>query len=247
MKEITTLTVMGYPLLRESLTQIEIGEQKQVINTLNPHSYILAKSDQPFEEALRASDLLLPDGSGMVLAAQQINQESLTKVAGSDLHHHLLQELDRSGGSCFYMGARDHTLGRIEARLKREYPNLRVGFYAPPSREVFSTEESQEIISQVNAFKPDVLFVGLTAPKQEKWLHAHQELLEFKIGCCVGAVFDFYAGTIQRSSQFWIDHHLEWLPRLFREPKRMWRRNFISTPLFLLDMLRFKLGWKCRA
>jgi len=84
----------------------------------------------------------------------------------------------------------------------------------------------------------------MTAPKQEKWLHQHKDDLEFTISSCIGAVFDFYAGTVERPKQIWIDLNLEWLGRLVKEPKRMWRRNFVSTPLFLFDLLLFKFGIK---
>ena len=90
------------------------------------------------------------------------------------------------------------------------------------------------MISAVNSFAPDALFVGMTAPKQEKWVHEHRDRLNAPLICPVGAVFDFYAGTVRRSGEFWIRMGLEWLPRLIREPKRLWRRNFISTPLFLV-------------
>ncbi|MDC0590214.1 WecB/TagA/CpsF family glycosyltransferase, partial [Porticoccaceae bacterium] len=79
----------------------------------------------------------------------------------------------------------------------------------------------------------------MTAPKQEKWLFQHSEQLCFKVASSIGAVFDFYAGTVDRPSDFWIKIHLEWLPRLLKEPKRLWRRNFISTPVFIFDIIKY--------
>ena len=84
----------------------------------------------------------------------------------------------------------------------------------------------------------------MTAPKQEKWLHKHKDQLNFKVASSIGAVFDFFAGTVERPCQIWIDFHLEWMGRLIKEPKRMWKRNLISTPLFLFDMFLFKLSLK---
>ena len=142
------------------------------------------------------------------------------------------------------MGASQHTLDKIHERIAREYPSVKVGSYSPPFKPEFTDEENAEIIAKVNAFGPDVLFIGMTAPKQEKWLHAHKEQLNFKIASSIGAVFDFYAGTVVRPSQLWIDMHLEWLPRLLKEPKRLWKRNFVSTPLFLKDMMLYKTRLK---
>ena len=239
------LKIMTYDVFVDDLSSIKIDpSRKQVINTINPHSYITAKDDNAFREALQASDTLLPDGSGIVLAAKQINKEQIKKIAGSDLHVYLLEELEKVGGSVFYMGSSQNTLDKIHERIAKEYPNIRVGSYSPPFKAEFSEEENDEIISKVNDFNPDVLFIGMTAPKQEKWLHEHKERLNFKIASSIGAVFDFYAGTVVRPSQFWIDLHLEWLPRLMKEPKRLWKRNFVSTPLFLTEMMLYKTGVK---
>ena len=240
-----TLKVMNYDVFIDDLSSIKIDQdKKQIINTINPHSYVTAKDDKVFAEALDASDTLLPDGSGIVLAVKQINKEHIQKIAGSDLHIHLLEVLDKTGGSVFYMGASQKTLDKIHHRIAEEYPFVKVGSYSPPFKAEFSKEENDEIVSKVNAFSPDVLFVGMTAPKQEKWLHENKDVLDYKIASSIGAVFDFYAGTVQRPSQFWLDLHLEWLPSLLKEPKRLWRRNFVSTPLFLIDMLLFKIGIK---
>ena len=97
------------------------------------------------------------------------------------------------------------------------------------------------MVEAVNNFKPQILFVGMTAPKQEKWVYTHKSQLDAKIICSIGAVFDFYAGTVKRPGKFWIQLGLEWFPRLLREPKRLWRRNFVSTPLFLWDVCLEKI------
>jgi len=243
--EVKTINVMGYHVLAEDIEIIKIDDDaKRIINTINPHSYVTAKNDMVFQSALLDSDMLLPDGSGKVLAAKQISKVQIKKIAGSDLHIHLLTELNKKGGSCFYMGARQETLDKIKERLSKEFPNVKAEFYSPPYRENFLGTENDEILKNIKAFDPDVLFVGLTAPKQEKWLYRNKDKLDFKVACCIGAVFDFYAGTVQRSSPFWVKHHMEWLPRLARDPKRLWRRNFVSTPVFLKDMMLFKAGIK---
>jgi N-acetylglucosaminyldiphosphoundecaprenol N-acetyl-beta-D-mannosaminyltransferase len=231
------LNVMSYDVFNDDLSMIKIDTDKKIIvNTINSHSYITAKEDEQFRDALNKSDILLPDGSGMVLAAKVINKSVIKKIAGSDFHYYLLKELNKSGGKCFYMGASEDTLMKIEQKIAKEFPNIIVESYSPPFKAVFSKEENDEIISKINAFKPAVLFIGMTAPKQEKWLDEHKEALHFNIATSIGAVFDFYAGKVERPAQFWLDLHLEWLVRLLNEPKRLWRRNFISTPLFLIDM-----------
>jgi len=234
------MKIMNYEVFTDSLNSLTLSK-KQVINTINPHSYVTAKKDKLFYEALQTSDLLIPDGSGIVIAAKQINKQSIKKIAGADLHKFLLEEMDKKSGKVFYMGAAQKTLDKIREKIKVQYPNIIVDSYSPPFKSEFTDEENQIICEKINNFKPDVLFIGMTAPKQEKWLHQHKDNLDFTISSCIGAVFDFYAGTVERPNQIWIDLNLEWLGRLIKEPKRMWRRNFISAPLFLLDMLKFKI------
>jgi N-acetylglucosaminyldiphosphoundecaprenol N-acetyl-beta-D-mannosaminyltransferase len=235
---------MSYNVFTDDINQLQITQGKQIINTINPHSYVTAKSDSLFETALRDSDILLPDGSGIVIAAQKLHGLQIKKIAGTDLHLHLLQQLNNGHGKCFYMGASQSTLDKIKEKLAVEYPNITAVFYSPPFKPEFSDEDNAAILKAVNDFEPDVLFVGMTAPKQEKWLHQHKAALNIKIACSIGAVFDFYAGTVIRPSQFWINIHLEWFPRLLKEPKRLWRRNFVSTPLFLWDLMMYKAGIK---
>jgi N-acetylglucosaminyldiphosphoundecaprenol N-acetyl-beta-D-mannosaminyltransferase len=239
------VSLMGYDVFNDDLSSINImNSNKKIINTINPHSYVVAKTDDVFKEALLASDTLIPDGSGIVIAAKQIYDIKINKIAGADLHLYLLSELDKYSGTVFYMGAASNTLVKIKERLAIDFPNVKVGTYSPPYKNNFSDGDNEVIIKQINSFSPDVLFIGMTAPKQEKWLYQHSEQLNFKISSSIGAVFDFYAGTIDRPSQFWINIHLEWLPRLLKEPKRLWRRNFVSTPLFLFDLIKEKIARK---
>ena len=237
------MNIMNYEVFTDELNTLNLSK-RQIVNTINPHSYVTAKDDKLFFEALQKSYLLIPDGSGIVMAAKQIHKKNIRKIAGADLHKFLLEEMNKKSGKVFYMGASQKTLDKIHEKIKLEYPNVIVESYSPPFKPEFSDEENQEIIGRINNFNPDVLFIGMTAPKQEKWLHTHKSKLNFTISSSIGAVFDFYAGTVERPSEFWVDMHLEWLPRLLKEPKRLWRRNLISTPLFLLDMLLFKLGIK---
>lgn len=237
------MKIMNYNVFANSLDSLDLSTKK-IINTINPHSYITAKYDKLFFEALQYSDFLIPDGSGICLASKSINKKSIKKIAGADLHKFLLQNMNKEGGKVFYMGSAKKTLEKIEKRINKEYPNIKVASYSPPYKDEFLEKDNQEIINRVNEFKPDVLFIGMTAPKQEKWLYTNKDRLEFTVASCIGAVFDFYAGTVERPSSIWINLHLEWLGRLLKEPKRMWRRNFISTPYFLIDVFLFKFGFR---
>lgn len=216
-------------------------KSKTFINTINPHSYCMAEKDADFKNALLSSDVLLPDGIGIVWAGKVLKDIKISKIAGFDIFIYLLDYLEEHKGSCFFLGASQNELDLIRSKAAVEYPNITIGMFSPPFKSEFSAEDSKEMCDQVNAFKPDVLFVGMTAPKQEKWVHAHKNALNVQITCCIGAVFDFYAGTIKRSHPFWIKHGLEWLPRFFKEPKRLAERNLVSTPKFIMEVFKAKL------
>ena len=150
--------------------------------------------------------------------------------------------MNSAGSRCFYLGSSERTLRKITNRIKRQYPNIILGTYSPPYKPQFSDEDNEQMIAAVNSFKPDVLFVGMTAPKQETWAFEHKNNLDAKIICSIGAVFDFFAGTVRRPSKFWINLGLEWFIRLLKEPKRMSRRYLYYGPVFVYLMLKYKLG-----
>ncbi|MBU2947841.1 WecB/TagA/CpsF family glycosyltransferase [Zobellia uliginosa] len=238
-KETNTLNVLNYPVYKLDLNQLN-GTKKLLINTINQYSFCIAEKDTKFKEALLQSDVLLPDGIGIVAAAKFINKEKITKIAGADLHAYFLEKLDKESGSCFYMGSSESTLVKIKKRLHKEFPNIKVGTYSPPFKPEFNTEDNTAILEAVNSFSPDVLFVAMTAPKQEKWSYQFKNELNTQYICSIGAVFDFYAGTITRPSKFWQNLGLEWLGRLLKEPKRMWKRYIYYGFVFAGHLVKHK-------
>lgn len=239
-KSYNTTSCLGYELFADSLGSIPLN-QKIEIDTINQYSYCIAEEDPEFKAALKASDVLLPDGVGMTWASKFLNGNSIKKIAGADIHQYMLEEMNKRKGSCFYLGASQRTLDCIQNKISKEFPNITFGAYSPPYKSSFSLEDSNLMIEKVNEFKPNVLFIGMTAPKQEKWSHSYKKELDANIICSIGAVFDFYAGTVQRPSKIWIDLGLEWLGRFFKEPKRMWRRYFYYGGIFVFQMIGKKL------
>jgi N-acetylglucosaminyldiphosphoundecaprenol N-acetyl-beta-D-mannosaminyltransferase len=231
---------MGYNLFNGNLNSIP-DSKKTVINTINQYSFCVAERDEEFKKALKSSDILLPDGIGIVAAVKSVTGYSLKKISGTDLHENLLERLNGKKGRCFYLGSNENTLNKIKERLTVEYPDITFETFSPSYKKQFSDEENREMIAAVNAFKPDVLFVGMTAPKQEKWVTTHKTEIDAKLICSIGAVFDFYAGTVNRPSEFWINLGLEWFIRLCKEPKRMWKRYIYYGPIFAWALIKEKL------
>lgn len=222
-----------------------IPKGKVLINTINAHSYNTAQNDGLFAEALTNGDYLIPDGASIVKACRWLNAKSqpVERIAGWDLFQIEMERLNKEGGRCFFMGSSEKVLSRIREKAAVDYPNMTVDTYSPPYKPEFSDEDNAAIIKAVNDANPDLLWIGMTAPKQEKWTYSHWKDLD--IHChvgTIGAVFDFYAGTAKRAPQWWQNHSLEWLYRLIKEPKRMWRRYVIGNPLFLWNICKEKFS-----
>ncbi len=230
----------------ESFTELyQISSGKCLINTINAHSFNTAQKDELFAEALQNGDYLIPDGAGIVKACKWLkNCKSHPKerIAGWDLFEMEMNRLNEKGGKCFFMGSSEKVLSLIKQKAAEQYPNIDVVAYSPPYKHEFSEEDNAAIISAIDAANPDLLWIGMTAPKQEKWAYSHWNELKINCHCgTIGAVFDFFAGTSQRAPEWWQKHSLEWFYRLIKEPRRMWRRYVIGTPLFLWNILKEKL------
>lgn len=233
----------GYQLFAGDLGEMPVKE-KLVINTINQYSFCVAERNLQFKQALQNSDVLLPDGIGILAAVKLQTHQNIRKISGSDVHLFLLERLDLLKGRCFYLGSSTSTLEKIQQHLQVNYPNVKTGFYSPPYKTTFSEEDNLKMTEAVNDFAPDVLFVGMTAPKQEIWVDQHKANLDASTICCIGAVFDFFAGTIQRPNPFYVNHGLEWFGRLIKEPKRMWKRYLIFGPVFLFLLIKYKIQFK---
>lgn len=236
--------ILGFDVSTQSVQEIvsfglNSGDQK-VINTFNPHSYVEQKSDVQFSKALYSSDILIPDGSGIVLAAKYINNHVIEKIAGYDLFIETMNQLNLKRGKVFFLGSHDFVLEKIIEKSRDEFPCVQVEGFSPSFKSEFNASDYTLFSQKINSFSPNVVFVGLTAPKQEKLIRHMKNYTNVNFLSGIGAVFDFYAGTVQRPSNIWISLHLEWFLRLLKEPKRLWKRNFVSTPVFLFDMLKAK-------
>jgi bacterial polymer biosynthesis proteins, WecB/TagA/CpsF family len=218
----------------------KIPNRKVLISTLNAHCYNIAQIDDFYSEALGKSDILLPDGVSIILAKRFLTGARLNKIAGADLFAYEMNRLNDIGGTGFFFGSKESTLTLIKERAGREFPAIKISTYSPPFKSEFSSADDEEMLNAINSVKPDVLFIGLTAPKQEKWAYQHFNELEVGHICCIGAVFDFYAGTVNRSPKWMIDLGFEWLFRLIKEPHRMWRRYLKGNAIFIWQVLKEK-------
>lgn len=220
------------------------GSKGNYVACANPHSLVVARTDPVFKQALKEADILLPDGIGIVIGAKLLGKDLSERVAGSEFFLKLTEQAEARGElRYFFLGSTDDVLQKIGTKLNSEFPHVTVcGILSPPFKDEFTEEENRQMVEQINSAAPDVLWVGMTAPKQEKWIYKNRGRLEVPLIGAIGAVFDFYAGTKKRAPKWVCNIGLEWLPRFLREPRRLFRRNFISTPLFLLMVLAERMG-----
>lgn len=215
---------------------------------LNAHSAEVAHRDDRFMDALKGADLLVADGAGIVLASMILGGRIRERATGPDLFLAVSEGLDRAGGkSVFYLGGNDETLDRIRARHAKRFPNLAVvGTYSPPYHKQFSDDELGRMAEMVGRAAPDVLWVGLGAPKQEKLILALRDRLQVPLCGPIGAMFDYFADNVAMPHA-WVERAgLHWLYRLMKNPGRLWRRN-LDSPLFLGRVAWDRLcGCRCR-
>lgn len=237
------LRLKDITLLKSQKELALLPEGKLLVNTINAHSYNTAQKDDFFAEALLNGDVLIPDGVSVVDAYGWLGLPNgpIERTAGADLFMFEMNKLNKRGGTCFFMGSSTKVLAMIEKRAAIEFPNIKIITYSPPYKLTFSEEENQAILDAINTANPDLLWIGMTAPKQEKWAYSNWPKMYIDCHCgTIGAVFDFYAGTVKRAPIWWQRHSLEWLYRLLKEPRRMWRRYIIGNILFMWNIYRIE-------
>ncbi len=253
MNTIQTENIIGYPIttknkeacVEEIYAWIMTGKKNKYFVCANPHSLKLAEYDRIFKKAILNADMITPDGSGIVIASKILKGLINHKVSGSSIFRGLSEKLNkRQKYKYFFLGSTEEVLAQIKNKMAEIYPDIEVaGVYSPPFKAEFSEVDNKKMLEAVNKAKPDVLWLGMTAPKQEKWIYHNREHLDVKFIGPVGAVFDFFTGNVERSHPLFIKTGLEWLPRLIKQPLRLWRRMFLSAPKFMLKVLmqKFKL------
>ena len=232
---------------------ISIGSYKRFINEIfylaekkrssyvcfaNVHMTIEAYEDAEFCAVVRNADIIAPDGQPLALFLSHLKHINQERVCGMDVFPDLLREAEERGKSIYFYGTTDDVLQKIASKAKREYPNLNIcGLYSPPFRPL-SDEEKTGIIDQINNAKPDLVFVALGCPKQEKWMAEHKDKIN---GCMLGLgqAFHVYAETAKRSPAWMQRLSLEWAYRLYLEPGRLWKRYFYTNTYFLILTLKY--------
>jgi len=196
--------------------------------TPNVDHVVMAEHDDALKAAYDGASLSLTDGKPLVWLARAMGRPVPAKISGSDLMRPLVARAAKEGLSCFFFGGQDGIADKAAAILKAEYPSLIVaGCHSPPFGFEKDPVTDLAAVDVLRAAKPNLVFVALGAPKQELWMHKHRTDLAPAVTLGIGASLDFIAGLVQRAPAWMSNAGLEWLYRLFQEPKRMYQRYLV--------------------
>jgi N-acetylglucosaminyldiphosphoundecaprenol N-acetyl-beta-D-mannosaminyltransferase len=205
----------------------------------NALTVALAWRDPELTAVLRQSDLVLADGMSIVWGARWIGVHLPERIAGPDLMVDLCQRAAERGYRIYLCGSSPENVQNLQARLLERWPRLQiVGVHSPPMRACLGEEDSRIILDELGRTRPDILFLGMSMPKQEKWIARHRAQLSVPVSIGVGAAFDFLSGQIPRAPLRLQKIGLEWLYRLYCEPRRLWKRYLLGNAIFLLLLLK---------
>lgn len=204
---------------------------------------VWAHKNQALQELYNKADLTLCDGVPLIWAARFLGNQPLNRVTGLDLLPRYMKRCYQQQHTQFFLGAKEGVAGLLRQQSELQYPGIKIcGTYSPPFAEKFSEEENEKMIQMINAARPDILWVSLTAPKQDYWIQEHLHRLDVHIAIGVGGAFEVAAGLIDRAPVFMQKNGLEWLYRFYKEPRRLFRRYFIEAPAFFPIIIRQRLG-----
>lgn len=202
----------------------------------NVHTTVMAYEDSAYREIQNGGAMALPDGAPLSVYSRKHGFADAERVTGPDLMLELIKASKKNGYRHFFYGATKETLAAMRAAIERDYPGACVaGMYAPPFRPLTASED-EEVVGVINQAKPDFIWVGLGAPKQEQWMYEHRGML-CGVSVGVGAAFDYLAGDIKRAPKIMQKLCLEWLYRLLQDPKRLWKR-YVTTNLKFIKYIK---------
>jgi N-acetylglucosaminyldiphosphoundecaprenol N-acetyl-beta-D-mannosaminyltransferase len=239
---INRVRVLGLDVFSDDLDAISMTVPCSTIATISPNSYGISTKDPEFRAALEGADYLVLDGVYFGLAGILLERKLIKANQGPDVFYHFFRKLNEMRGRAFFLGSSVETLRKIKSRAATEYPNVTVEFLSPAFKPAFDEEDSRRMLETINAFGPDVLFIGMTAPKQEKWAHKHRERINAKLAISIGAVFDWYAGNEKAIAPIWWKLKLGWLVRTLRRPEIL--KRYPSIFIFFRHLFLAVIGIK---
>lgn len=234
---------VGVSTINQAMALAEVtrwidAEERHYVCVTGVHGVMESQRDEELKEIHNRSGLTTPDGMPMVWAGRKAGAEWMDRVYGPDLMLNVLQRAAERGWSSFLYGGKEGVPELLSKKLSERIPGVKIaGSYSPPFRPLTEAED-EEIVQRINDSGAQLVWVGLSTPKQERWMAAHRDRLTAPAMFGVGAAFDFHAGLVPQAPPWMQRNGLEWFYRLTKEPKRLWRRYFRNNPAYLRAIRR---------
>ena len=249
-----SVKILGVPFSNFSSTELFVhlddgitrGEKRQVC-FVPTNSILAARKDEEVMKAYQQADVVMCDGVPVYWASKFLNKPLKQRYTGFDFFPQFIEHAATKGYTVFLIGAKEGVAENLKLKYQLKFPSIKIaGIYSPPFVKDFSDQENDKMISMINKSDADILFVSLTAPKQDIWIHQHLQQLNIKLAIGIGAAFDAENGKIKRAPLLMQQMGLEWFFRFLQEPRRLFRRYFLEAPsilpLILAERMRLELA-----
>lgn len=227
----------------EKIENLIQAKKPSFIVTPNADHTVMLQKDKLFLEIYNSADLVLADGMSLIFASKILKTPIKEKISGSDLFPVLCRVAAEKGHKLFFLGGRPGACATAAEKMKENYSKLIItGTYSPPFGFEHDKQELVKINKMIKKANPDILFVGLGAPKQEKWIYKNYKDIGVPVSIGCGVTFEFFAGMVKRAPKWMQQCGLEWFWRLIQEPKRLWRRYLIEDTAFIRLIIKQKFN-----
>ena len=232
------ISAVNIPTAVEVISNFIADDERTYVTITSVHGVVESLHDENLRRIHNDSGMSTPDGMPLVWSCKHAGVESCERTYGPDLMLALCKESAEKGWSNYLYGAGPGVAAELGRRLSDQYPGFKVvGTHSPPFRPL-TEEEDEALVAEINALNPDIVWVGLSTPKQEWWMHEHLHRINARVMIGVGAAFDFHSGNTKQAPPWMQKSGLEWFFRLVTEPKRLWRRYLLGHPQFVWGMLK---------
>lgn len=223
--------------LVEKILELALTVKSNIITYINAHCTNVSFIDSEYKNILNKADIVYADGISIVWGSRLLNQALPERLTDLDFFDKVVEEAAKKNISFYFLGGRPLVAQLAANRLKERFPDLKI---TGTHHGYFTDRQEENIIKEINTLKPNILVIGIGVPKQEKWIYNHLNELGVNLNWGIGT-FDDLAGLFKRAPCWMLNAGLEWLYRLYQEPKRLWRRYLIGNLLFTYRLLKFKI------
>lgn len=237
MTKYKTQKILEFEVLNSPYLEFRKSVSKGTVYTISPNSFGISTKNKNFRDALLNSDILVLDGVYFALNYFLRTGKTIVKNQGPQIFYEELRIQNSLYGKVFFLGASENTLAKIKKRLNEEYPNIIASFYSPPFKDKLSESDNNKIFNMINKFKPNIIFVGMTCPKQEIWIHEIKNRYPDILFLAIGGVFDWFAGNYKELHPIWWKLRLGWLGRAIQRPELL-RRNIPNYWIYFKNILK---------